>query len=269
MQIFPEVRRPYFIGAPAWTFKSSGVRSLHLLCDALNNAGEKAWLLPQAVQGWCTHPMLETPVATQELLNFYKGADIEPVVVWPDVTLGNPLGYGKVVRWLLAPAGAYGGSSMEEFREWGDKVYSYRTDIENIDGVLCLPTFDPSVFHPPVPGEKRYGSCFYANKYDRIHGQKLLPVTEKSIRLQGSWKVIAEVLRSSEVCYVYEMTEIIVLAQMCGCKVSFVKTPYFAGVDLTTWDFAFDATISVHENVDKWEKRFEAQLEKFIGDCNC
>lgn len=265
MSIFPKIQKPYFVGAPAWTHKSSGVRSLHLLCHALNEAGKRAWILPEGSNGWCTHPALSTPVITQEVLNFYKSEDIDPICVYPDVTRGNPLGYGKVARWLLAPAGAYGGSTMEEFREWADKVYTYRRDIPGGD-TLCCPTFDPDIFHPPEKGAPRYGSCYYANKYDKIHGQRLQAVTEKSIRLQGDWKTIANVLQGSQVCYIYEMTEVIVLAQMCGCPVKFVKTPYFRGVDLADWQFTMKSGESAFDFTNRLAIEFNEQLENFIKD---
>ena len=38
-------RHPYYIVAPGWTRTSAGIRVLHRLCHALNEAGERAFVL--------------------------------------------------------------------------------------------------------------------------------------------------------------------------------------------------------------------------------
>jgi hypothetical protein len=202
---------------------------------------------------------------TGDVVGFYKDAEVSPIVVYPDTVLGHPLGFGTVVRYLLAPAGAYGGSSAADFGR-DDIVYKYRTDLPGDYPVLCLPTFDPNVFYPPRGRAVRSGACYYAHKYDRIHGNTLLPITSGARRLEGSFKEIAEMLRGCEVCYIYEQTEMIVLAEMCGCPVSFVKTPYYGGVDLGTWDFAIYCGERGDDACGRWYDRFVGQLRGFVEE---
>ena len=253
LNLIPDAGRvPYFIFAPAWTHKSSGVRALHMLCHALNERGQKAYLFPSAAA--VRHPFLNTPFAMDVMNDFeaFKDSGIAHIVVYPDIVKGNPLGAKKVVRWLLAPAGAYGGDIM--FLP-SDKVYGYTKDIA--EPVLCLPTFDYKVFYPPYSHSPRNGAVFYSHKYDKIFGNKLLPLTENAARLEGLPKDIANMLRAAEVCYLYERSEIFVLASMCGCRVETIKTDF--------WDGVMPEELQP-ENLPGIGERFEVQLSEFIQD---
>lgn len=268
IDLFPRVRSPYYIYAPPYTHNSSGVRALHLLCHALNTVGEKAYL-----NGGNTriNPYLKTPILTPEIAGFYNDEGLEPIVIYPDIVVGNPMQGSKVVRYLLAPAGEFGGD-----KDFGnDMVWSYTTPIarsQNSDRVLTIPTVDKSIFHNS--GSQRNGTCFYSNKYDRIHGNELLPIMNDSIRLEGSAKQIASILRRSEKCYVYEMSEIILCAQLCGCPVEIVQTDYFSGLPYD-WDFPSQGIKEIleifwHGDFFKeymlLEENFHVQLSRFIRE---
>ncbi len=239
--LFPKSRLPYYIVAPSYTHISSGVRTLHLLCHALNEVGEKAQLV-FGENPYYVNPNLNTPVGDPcaQFRDF--------IAVYPDITKGNPLSAKRVVRYLLAPAGAYGGD--KEFPA-SDMVWGALPSLA--ENVLRLPVSDPAIFYPPrnlvtIPNPipqltapkivwetdtnaVRQGSCFYSHKYDRIHGNQLLPITENSVRLEGSLENIADILRKSTVCYLYEMSSIVTEAALCGCRVVLVRTPYFNAMD--------------------------------------
>ena len=225
MILFPKPRATYLVWAPSWAHISSGVRALHLLCHALNEAGEKAYILPTEPD-FEVNPQLNTPLVSEISTGLLgsRSSGLDYVVVYPDIVRGNPLDLGKVVRYLLAPAGAYGGDASFPTT---DKVYGYTRDIH--DKVLCVPTFDPGVFYPPTPEEQRVGAVFYSHKYDRIHKHPLLGITDGAKRVEGTPGEVAGMLRKAEVCYVYERSEISVLARMCGCRVAPVITDYYDG----------------------------------------
>lgn len=256
MNLFPELKTPYFIYAPPWSHESSGVRALHLLCHALNESGQRAYLIP--VNSWyATNPALNTPVMNDEHLAYYDLKGIEPIAVYPEIVMDNPFRLKKVVRWLLAPAGAYGGPAKypEE-----DKVYGYTRDVADKYGtekVLCLPTFDTTVFYPPEEGAKRVGDCFYSYKYDKIFGNKLPEETRTMTRCAGEWDIVADILRNYEKCYVYEMSEIMVNAALCGCDVIPV------GVDLPGAFFNTDGRLVPQKVL---LENFEWQLKLFIEE---
>lgn len=223
MNLFPKQRVPYYVWAPSYTHISAGVRALHLLVHALNEAGERAYLWPDNPVGYAADPELNTPVITQhpEWQNFYANNFI---AVYPDIVSGNPLSAANVVRYLLAPRGAYGGD-----KKFGpdDNVWGFLPNLA--DKVLPIPLSDPSIFYGG--NERRSGSCFYAHKYDKIHGNELLDITKNSVRLEGTPNRIAGILRKSGVCYVYELSTIITDAALCYCPVVLIHTPYFNKID--------------------------------------
>lgn len=277
MKLFPKIQTPYYIWSPPYTHESSGVRILHLLCHALNESGQRAYLLQ--MPDMAVNPHLNTPIISTEQYNFYRNCKIDPIVVYPDVVQGNPMGARKVVRYLLADAGKYGGD--KEFPK-ENKIYGYTTSIARNAGsdfVLCLPCFDTNIFNI-TKFDVREGSCFYSHKYDILHGNKLLNITRDSTRLVGTPEQIAEILRKSEVCYVYEVSEVAINAELCGCPVVFVRTDYFNSIP-KDWDYVYysqrwsdDESIEIPFDIARAQRTqllekhltFERQLKSFIQE---
>lgn len=243
--LFPK-KLPYVILTPPYNHYSAGVRALHLLCHSLNEMGEKAYLAFSgtlvAVQGG-----LNTPPYQVQMTDF--------IAVYPDTTKGNPLNAPHVVRWLLGDPKVTRGDT--EFLPT-DKVWGYSKPTAaygNSEKVMCLPVNDPSIFYDPnLP---RSGACYYAFKCENYWNQHIRPEHRGATRLVGTPKEIADILRRSEVCYVYENSSIILDARLCGCPVEYVYNPRFGSVHTEAeWDFSYDEIV---ENF--WE-----QLERFIDD---
>lgn len=226
MNLFPKETIPYFIVSPTYTYKSSGVRTLHLLCHALNEAGQKAFMVNDNNEGYATNPHLNTPVIANysQWINYYSNMMAEPLFVYHNLIKGNPLQGRKIVRYLLAPPGSYRGETV--FADT-DQVWGALPSISK--NVLKLPVVDKSIFYDDC--RPRSGSCFYSHKYDVITKNKLLPITENSKRLEGNLWDIAEILRSSEVCYLYEISSIMTEAALCGCPVVLIRTPQLEYID--------------------------------------
>ncbi len=213
INLFPKKKRPYLIYAPSYTDKSSGVRTLHLLCHALNEVGCNAKLLA-CQDPYYTNPNLNTPVMLE---NSYE----DPIVIYPDIVRGNPMNARRVVRYLLAPAGEFGGD--KDFSNT-DMIWGALPSLA--ENVLRIPVSDPAIFHNR--NCVREGECFYSHKYE-MHGN---PKPDgKGVRLEGSLENIARILRSSRVCYLYELSSIITEAALCGCHVELIRTPYFNKID--------------------------------------
>ena len=262
MNLFPNKgKRPYYVASPSYNHMSSGIRSLHLLCHALNEAGMVARMIPYGAETFYVNHNLNTPVAAA--WDQFEG----PIVVYPDSVKGNPLGAKRVVRYLMAPRGAYGGDSV--FPET-DQVWGNLPSIA--ENVLRIPVCDTNIFWG-TPSLPRCGSCFYALKYDRIFGHKLLPLTDGMTRLEGSLEELAYILRCSERCYVYEMTSAMTEAALCGCPVTLIKTDFFNTIDPTAMmgDVMWDDGQIVKQCDDylpeylKEIESFEGQLKHFIN----
>src|SRR5690349_1455840 len=154
INLFPKLPRPYYIVTPSYEYRSSGVRSLHLLCHALNQAGQIAYLKGIGDPFFVNHN-LNTPMAGISEV-------IDPIVVYPDIIKGNPLMAKYVVRYLMAERGKYGGDT--EFPET-DQIWGGLPSLADI--VLRIPVSDTSIFYPPYYSSERRGDCFYSMKYDR------------------------------------------------------------------------------------------------------
>jgi len=139
----------FAVCAPDYTGGSGGSIALHRLCDLLNASGCEAWIVPIEA-GAVTNPDWRGPLA---------GADgplpPDAVAIYPEIISGNPLGAGRVVRWLLNRPGAVnGGAAMDEQPE--DLLLAYDPQIDADLPVLWVPVIDPTVFFPKDrPGSGR------------------------------------------------------------------------------------------------------------------
>ncbi len=243
--------KPYLIVAPSYTEKSAGAKVLHVLCDALNKVGQKAYICPMGDITF--NPYLDTPT--------YKG-DEEPIVVYPEIIQGNPLNSKYVVRYLLYYAGVYAGQGA--LPQEGDKVWSYSTRIARRwgnDKVLFLPVSDPEIFYPG--DEERSGVCYYAHKYRSFY--KGTPHTEGfeiTTDYPKTKPELAKLLRSCKKFIAYEDTALIFEARMCGCEVELAYDEHFTECH-TLEDFPLDADYNFYLEC---QKNFWKQLDEFIED---
>ncbi len=285
MNLFPKAQTPYYIFCPSYDYRSSGVRALHILCHALNEAGQRAYLYPDNPI-WGSNPSLNTPAINMlpEHMNYYNQNGVDPIIIYPDKIACNPLNAEKIVRYLLAPAGLYGGPT--DFP--GEEVWSYLPGIAESQGndrVLRVPVTDRNIFHTPkisLQGDhRREGLCFYSRKYDLIHGNRLLSLTADMRRIEGRPENVAELLRNSRACYTYENSQIIQEAQLCGCPVVLIRTEYFNKFETkdghipygVRWhdedEFLAESSspawhLDVIREYRKIESEFETQLDRFI-----
>ena len=224
MILFPKSKIPFLIWAPPYTHTSSGVITLHLLCHLLNEMGERAYLVPNNYSGFAINPELNTPVIPIYHQNFYENNFI---AVYSDVIRGNPFSAKHVVRYLLAPRGAYGGDAV-----FADKDQVWGALPSLAENVLRIPVCDTNIFNQDFyTSRPRSGTCFYSRKYEMHGNQPLHELTNNSTRLTGSPEQMADILRKSTVCYLYEMTGVITEAALCGCPVVLIRTPYFNKID--------------------------------------
>ena len=98
------------IYAPKYTHLHSGVRCLHALCDHLNRLGVSA-----AVTASVVDPRSATPRINRLILRLMPSILDGSMVIYPEITKGNPLRAKHVVRYLLNKPGFFGGHGMESF----------------------------------------------------------------------------------------------------------------------------------------------------------
>lgn len=224
-------RHPYYIFAPRYVQHSAGVRVLHLLCHWLNRLGERAFIVSWQ-DGHLTNPNLLTPLLTSQLVALHAAQGCMPIVVYPEITRGNPLNADCVVRYVLNVPGLLGG---DRIYPPGEMVWAYAKQLADLcarcDGVLHMPVIDQNVFFP-MDGRVRKGALFYAAKFQSVHGQKVFGLPDGAIEITRGQPdsqtpaEIASLLQSAEAFYCFENTALATEAVLCGCPAVFMPNPY-------------------------------------------
>lgn len=217
----------YLVFAPSFDEDIGGIVFQHELVNALNQLGQDAWLLPQGpvykqgrilrLKRWLhpepflLDPKLNTPVASP--------ADIDDrtVVIYPEITLGNPLGAKNVVRWLLYKPGL---RHPYEFTE-GEMFFRVfeKADIPELTGgapELFLWKVNDTYKNEHRSGRK--GACYIVRKGSY---KPRIPETEAAGVIQIDslgHKEINDLFNRCEVFYSYdEATMYSQYAAICGC----------------------------------------------------
>ena len=244
-ELYPELKSPYYIATLPFTRYSAGVKALHLLCHGLNLRGQRAYLLPihptdrRERESFC-EPSLLTPLLTRKMAKHHAEYGMCPIVIYPEIVVGNPFNSSCVVRYVLNFPGALGGDKIFNSKElcfgYSKILAAETTDPENI---LFIPASDTRVFYPKEPEKKRTGSCFYASKYKKYFNGQLFEITSNSLEITSgqtnsqSPEQIADIFRQSEVFYTYENTALAIEATLCGCPVVFLPNSYLTSIIAT------------------------------------
>lgn len=262
--------RPYYVVTPPYASGSAGVRVLHLLARALIRVGAPAYVVdiglssdPDPFLG----PTVSVPILTPSVARQHAQAGVTPVVVYPEVVHGNPLGARHVVRYLLNHPGAMGGPAR--FPR-GDQLLAFSQAIADGAGtphVLCIPPSDPDDFVPTSPEPRDPDLVLaYASKFRRAGGRPVLPpaATEITVSFPPRGQLRAYLARAS-VLFAWEDTAVIVEALLSGCPVVVAPDSGLTGLILDaeigrvgiTFDDSPAGLAAARRDVDGFRKRYE------------
>lgn len=253
--LLPPIKNPYYIVAPPYMRTSAGVKVLHLLAHALNIKGYPAYILPQFLVDvrTPTHPELKTPLLTEEISHMHYHEGRTPIVVYPEITHGNPLNAYCVVRYILNLPGLLGGPkefSKDDYLLYYSQDLKSKTDrLTNYFRVLFVPASDPRVFCPPEGNAPRHKKVFYAHKFRKLGGE-LSEKTKDCIEItigkpdSQTLKEIVKLFQEASVFYSYENTALCLEAILCGCPVVLLNSTnnksWIAQTELTTFGITHD-----------------------------
>jgi hypothetical protein len=141
------------------------------------------------------------------------------IVIYPEVTTGNPLGAERVVRWILYYVREYG-----EFGIFGanDLIYVYAPIFtlrypQTITGELRAVELHLDIFRDR--NERRSGSCFMLRKQGHkpvIHPSGSTDINDYSVK--GGHRYLADVFNKHQRFYSYDDANwCSVQAALCGC----------------------------------------------------
>lgn len=293
VRIQPPRRNPFYIVAPSYTHQSAGIKALHLFCHCLNRRGQMAYMVNQNIydvvpfEPMDLNPDLLTPLLTLEIYKRHRDAGLTPIVVYPETITGNPLKASVVARYVLNFPGLLGGDKVYPPEEL---VFAYSKKLADAAGVgedrvLFLPASDTNIFHRRDDEQPRAGTCFYADKYKKVHDGQLFEITKGAVEItrgigSQTTEEVAELFRRSELFYCYENSALAIEAMLCGCPTVFLPNEHLTeiiasqelGMDGFAWGAAPEEIERARNTVDQaFENyigtyvRFWQQLERFIA----
>jgi hypothetical protein len=216
----------YVICAPSFSEENGGAMFLHALADGLNALGETAAISPMP-------PLRKPPLRTRLRRTFQRrlpfrlsGAPgtrlahrsdfrADPIVVYPEVVLGNPLRARHVVRWLLYKPGL-----RNPYRFGPGELFFAASDACDLPdvtgGAARLFLWQRHPAYRDHGRTDRIGTCFLVRKGD---AKPRIPETEDAIQIDGlSHDEVARVFNRCETFYSYdEATMYSLYAALCGC----------------------------------------------------
>jgi len=203
--------RPYVVWTPPYDRRSGGIMVMHRLCHELNERGQEAYInVDQVNTKW------NTPY-------YGKTALENPIVVYPEITHGNPLGYQTVVRYILNNIGKLSGPTAypptdilfafsHMFNDWGAPE----------ERIMFLPVIDTEVYKDT--GQHRDKALYYIGKGSRRY---FIDETFDAIAIDNQTGAdpqnLSHLLQTATVLYCYDnITAMTELARLCGCPVVLV-----------------------------------------------
>ncbi len=280
----PRPTHPYYVVAPPYSDASAGIRALHRLADALNRAGAEAYIFCDSyIEGVQTAPAdFRAPHLTWLQAEAHRAAKRRPIVVYPEVVIGNPLRARAVVRYVLNVPGLLGGASAYDPHEF---LYGYgerlAEQIGRPDHSLFIPVIDLDAW-TPGEGGARTEICFYASKYQEVHKAQVFGLPAGAVEISRNLAdslnraELVDLLRRSRRLYVFENTALAIEAPLCGCPVVMMPNPYLSypigdkdhGMGGIAWGDEPAEVARATESVDQMRIGYQAAIDRFPSRLN-
>ena len=242
--------KKFIIAAPSYSENNGGAIVLHKLCHIINSLGREAYLFPivenlelnkfnyketlfrffkkhlrEPFRRFKTIPNLSTPVMKILPKDIYSE---NWVVIYPEITFGNPLGAKNIVRWLLHNPGfdpATGKETKNYYYGKGElyfRIGPWFKDFLN-PGSTTSKSF-LQVFHFPLHlfnlkdiSENRFGTAYAIRKGKN---KKIIHDLSDSILIDGlKHEEIAKIFKRVKTFISYDsITTYSYFAALCGCE---------------------------------------------------
>jgi O-antigen biosynthesis protein len=216
------LRHPVYIDAPPYSVRSGGVRALHLLCHHLNRLGYEAFIIensPQNAAAGLRNPSLNESITTR-----HRNEKRVPIVVYPEVTPGNPRGAEIVARYLLNKPGYFVPGITATFGH--QDYFLHYAEEHALPGRksydMFMPLVDRSTYHVAPEGALRQGFVLYKYRA-KISVESLppwlTPLTVISMENPRSHEELAALYRHSRAMVTFERGTALLEALHTGCPV--------------------------------------------------
>ena len=174
----------------------------------VNAVRRKPRLLLGAGRRYC-NPDLNTPLAE------YSDLRPDSIVVYPETTLGNPLGATNIARWLLYKPGV-----QDPFRFTADEMFFRVGEICDIPeitgGARDLVLWQRNPVYRDLGRKDRQGACYIVRKGSE---KARIPETRDAVCIDDMpHEQVAQLFNSCRTFYSYdEATFYSLFAALCGC----------------------------------------------------
>lgn len=220
-------KRRYVICAPPYS-GSAGVRALYLLRDTLEARGFDARIFKYGRKG-C--PFVPKRCFVTEIDDAMRE---EGVVVYSESVWGNPLGFRRVVRWVLNYPGLMGG---DRTYARGEYVVSWVPQYLDCEHELRLDLLDRSVFYND--GRVKDTDAVFIHKGGEVRRTpELAHLPVITISNPSSRRELAELLRRCRTLYSHDKNSLLLEeARLCGAKIAVVTESGFEDLRRIAEDF--------------------------------
>lgn len=203
------------IYSPSYEESSGGITVLHKLCDVLIQCGFNAGFYLNKGESFNVNSKFKYQ-------GFYLGdLNLEnDIIVYPEITFGNPLGFKKVVRYILN----VGHVTLNRKDTWGEFDYWIYFSERFYDGIkpkVILSVIDSKIdyfknYNIPRP----YKECFtYRKGKDNLSSLNIIHSPDAiEIDFNQSDEYLINVFNMCERFYCYDTESYLnILASLCGC----------------------------------------------------
>lgn len=222
-------RMRIIIYAPPYTSNGGGTVALYYLASLIREAGWESRICIMAPH----HERNPNEFCT-DYVNGLQSPD-DAVVVYPELTTGNPLGASRAVRWILAAPGVAGPSQIHT---WSPNDIIIRWDTTETASCVNIFRLSPSMTGRigRVCENRRsfptdiYRCCFLIRKGHAVHGTiptNFHPPNAVNVDAQMcDLNTGLDILEHMDVLFTYDpYCAWIIYALMCGCSVVVCPLP--------------------------------------------
>jgi len=273
-------QRPIVVDCPHFNENNGGAIVLHVLVHRLRALGVEAYAvtleqdyadikspLLRVLKKWNrrrrlgpfrTHPSMDVPLASKEIIN-------QAIVVYPETRSGNPLQSQRVVRWLLHKPGFFGvDAKIGPDEEIFYIAEAFAKDVKNIstDRSLRVSWFRNDIYQNL--GLPRVGACRMIRKGKYSNYQ--IPRFDGTILIDGKKHTeIAKIFNTTEIFYCHDpYTTYAYYAVLCGCVPVVIPQP---GLSSEEWRSGMDLKygIAYGEEEIEWARNTANQLISYMA----
>lgn len=229
------MKKDYVIWTPAYA-KSNGIKVLHLLYKKLEEKRFNVWLYSQKphLQGY------------KYIEKISKELKQNAIVVYPEIVIGNPLGFQNVARYVLYYPGELGGTRQFHHSEI---IFTHNKKFYPQAFLLTLPWIDETIFYED--DSEKIQDCYFVYKGGKYReAEETKGLLEINMQYPKTSKELADLLRRTKTLYSYDAcSSVLDEAVLCG-----------ATVKIITQDGIKDYDVNYRELI----KDSQANLENFI-----